>query len=40
MLLHDSTKRLSIDIDIIMPEKEELDKTFDKIVKDKKVYKI
>lgn len=36
MLLHDSTKRLSIDIDIIMPEKEELDKTFDKIVKDKK----
>lgn len=36
MLLQGSTKRLSIDIDIIMPEKEELDKAFDKIVKDKR----
>jgi hypothetical protein len=35
MLLQGNTKRLSIDIDIIMPEKEELDKAFDKIVKDK-----
>ena len=35
MLLQGSTKRLSIDIDIIMPAKEELDKTFENLVKDK-----
>lgn len=36
MLLQGSTKRLSIDIDIIMPVKQELDKAFEKIVKDKR----
>lgn len=36
MLLQGSTKRLSIDIDIILPEKEKLDKVFEKIVRDKR----
>lgn len=36
MLLQGSTKRLSIDIDIIMPGKEELNKAFEKIVNDKR----
>ena len=36
MLMQGSTKRLSIDIDIIIPTKEvELDKIFEKIIKDK-----
>jgi hypothetical protein len=35
MLLHGSTKRLSIDIDIIMPEKNDLEAAFEKIVKEK-----
>jgi hypothetical protein len=36
MLMQGSTKRLSIDIDIIMPAKRGLDKAFEKIVKEKK----
>jgi Nucleotidyl transferase AbiEii toxin, Type IV TA system len=39
MLLQGSTKRLSIDIDIIMPAKEKLDKKFEKIVKEKEFTK-
>lgn len=35
MLLQQSTKRLSIDIDIIIPVKEEPDKAFENLVKDK-----
>lgn len=35
MLLHGSTKRLSIDIDIIMPEKNDFEAAFEKIVKEK-----
>jgi hypothetical protein len=35
-LLHGSTKRLSIDIDIILPNKTELDDAFKKIVTDKR----
>ena len=35
MLLQGSTKRLSIDIDIILPVKAELDAAFEKITKDK-----
>ncbi len=35
MLLQGSTKRLSIDIDIIMPAKGDLDQAFEKITKDK-----
>ena len=35
MLMQGSTKRLSIDIDIIMPAKGDLDKAFEKITKDK-----
>lgn len=35
MLMQGSTKRLSIDIDIIMPAKGDLDKAFEKIAKDK-----
>lgn len=40
MLLQGSTKRLSIDIDIIMPAKEELEETFEKIVKDKRFIRV
>jgi hypoxanthine phosphoribosyltransferase len=36
MLLHGSTKRLSIDIDIILPTKTELDDAFKKIVTEKR----
>lgn len=35
MLMQGSTKRLSIDIDIIIPAKEDFEKAFEKIVKDK-----
>lgn len=35
MLMQGSTKRLSIDIDIIIPTKQELDKPFEKITKEK-----
>ena len=35
ILLQGSTKRLSIDIDIILPVKDELDTAFEKITKDK-----
>lgn len=35
MLLQGSIKRLSIDIDIILPVKDELDTAFEKITKDK-----
>ncbi len=35
MLMQGSTKRLSIDIDIIIPAKQELDKAFEKITKEK-----
>lgn len=39
MLLHGSTKRLSIDIDIILPDRYDLDTIFERIVEDKKFSK-